>query len=81
MYLRSSDFKHKINSLKQTEKDAELTMDRLASLRINKPSPASKPIDQVMADLASNYYLIRPSYQRQEKISIKKHLPSLKVSC
>ena len=25
-----------------------------------------------MADLASNYYLIRPSYQRQEKISIKK---------
>ena len=47
-------------------------MDRLASLRINKPSPASKPIDQVMADLASNYYLIRPSYQRQEKISIKK---------
>ena len=72
MYLRSSDFKHKINSLKQTEKDAELTMDRLASLRINKPSPASKPIDQVMADLASNYYLIRPSYQRQEKISIKK---------
>ena len=72
MYLRSSDFKHKINSLKQTEKDAELTMDRLASLRINKPSPASKPIDQVMADLASYYYLIRPSYQRQEKISIKK---------
>lgn len=72
IYLRSSDFKSKINSLKQTEKDAELTMDRLARLRINKPSPASKPIDQIMSDLASNYYLIRPSYQRQEKISLKK---------
>lgn len=72
MYLRSTDFKSKINSLKQTEKDAELTIDKLSSLRINKPSPASKPIDQVMSDLASNYYLIRPSYQRQEKISVKK---------
>lgn len=72
LYIRTSEFKSKLKSLQQTEKEAELTMDKFSDLRINKPSPASKPIDQILRDVESNYYLIRPSYQRQEKISIRK---------
>jgi hypothetical protein len=72
LYIRTPEFKNRLTSLRQTEKDAELTMDKLADLRLNKPAPASKPIAQVIRDVSSNYYLIRPSYQRQEKISVRK---------
>lgn len=72
LYLRNSDFKNKLKHITQNEADAEITLEKLSDLRINKPSPASKPIDQILRDVASNYYLIRPSYQRQEKISVRK---------
>lgn len=71
-YLRSSTFKSQIKPLLQTDHDVDITLEKLSSLRINKPAPASKPIDQIVSDVASDYYQIRPSYQRQEKISIKK---------
>lgn len=71
-YIRSSEFKEKLRALRQTERDAELTMERLNDLRINKPSPSSKPICQIIQDLASNQYMVRPPYQRQEKIDVRK---------
>ena len=71
-YLRSSTFRTQIKPLLQTDKEVDISMEKLSSLRINKPSPASKPIDQILLDVASDYYQIRPSYQRQEKISVKK---------
>ena len=71
-YLRSSTFRAQIKPLLQTDKEVDISLEKLSSLRINKPSPASKPIDQILLDVASDYYQIRPSYQRQEKISVKK---------
>lgn len=71
-YLRSSTFRSQIKPMLQTDHDVDITLEKLSSLRINKPSPASKPIDQILLDVASDYYQIRPSYQRQEKISVKK---------
>lgn len=71
-YLRSSTFRNQIEPLLQTDHDVDITLEKLSTLRINKPSPASKPIDQILSDVASDYYQIRPSYQRQEKISVKK---------
>jgi len=71
-YIRDANFKKTVDSWKQTEEDAELTMDKLSSLRIHKPNPDSKPIDQILLEVESNKYEIRPSYQRQEKISIVK---------
>ena len=71
-YLRSSTFRSQIKPLLQTDDDVDISLEKLSSLRINKPSPASKPIDQILSDVASDYYQIRPSYQRQEKISVKK---------
>lgn len=71
-YLRDSSFGKRIKKLKQTETDVELTMEKLSSLRISKPTPSSKPIDQLLREVESNKYLIRPSYQRQEKINVYK---------
>lgn len=71
-YLRSTTFRSQIQPLLQTDKDVDITMEKLSTLRINKPSPASKPIDQLLSDVSSAFYQIRPSYQRQEKISVKK---------
>ena len=72
LYIRTPEFKDKLKSLKQTDEDAELTIEKLSDLRINKPAPASKPIFQILEEVQSNYYLIRPSYQRQEKIDERK---------
>ncbi|OFX75935.1 MAG: hypothetical protein A2X12_08205 [Bacteroidetes bacterium GWE2_29_8] len=72
IYLRSNDFKNEIKTLKQTDSDVEDVIKKLESLRINKPSPISKPVEEILSDVITNKYLIRPSYQRQEKISIVK---------
>ncbi|MDR6921226.1 Protein of unknown function DUF262 [Chryseobacterium ureilyticum] len=72
VYLRKSDFKDELKDLLQTDSDAQDVLKNLANLRINKPSPVSKPIEEILSDVNSYKYLIRPSYQRQEKISVFK---------
>lgn len=72
IYIRRNDFKDVIKNLVQTDKDADDVLRKLESLRINKPSPISKPIEEILSDVITYKYLIRPSYQRQEKISILK---------
>lgn len=72
IYIRRNDFKNEIKSLKQTDSDVDDVIKKLESLRINKPSPISKPIEEILSDVITNKYLVRPSYQRQEKISIIK---------
>lgn len=71
-YIRNADFKQKIQEMQQTEDDAELTMERLNGLRISKPNPASKPVDQLLREVEKEKYSIRPPYQRQEKINVLK---------
>lgn len=72
IYIRRNDFKDQIKSLKQTDSDVDDVIKKLERLRINKPSPISKPIEEILSDVITNRYLVRPSYQRQEKISIIK---------
>lgn len=72
LYLRDSNFCQTQKDLQQTEEQAELSMEKLSQLRISKPSPVSKPIDQIIHEVSEQKYLIRPSYQRQEKINITK---------
>lgn len=71
-YIRDENFRNTINTLKQTEVDAAKSIDELSNLRLNKPNPISTPIDEIKLDLKTNRYLLRPSYQRQEKINIVK---------
>ena len=71
-YIRNDKFKGKISELRQTEVDAAKSIEELSNLRLNKPNPISTPIDEIKHDLKTNRYLVRPSYQRQEKINIQK---------
>ena len=72
IYLRNANFSQTQKNLQQTEEQAELSMEKLSQLRISKPSPVSKPIDQILREVKEQKYLIRPSYQRQEKINATK---------
>src|SRR5690606_8420443 len=72
IYIKRNDFIETLKELTQTDQDADNVLNNLESLRINKPSPISKPIEEILSDVITYKYLIRPSYQRQEKISILK---------
>lgn len=69
IFLRKNDFVHDLKKIRQSDSDAKDIIKILESLRINKPSPVSRPIEEILSDVITNKYLIRPSYQRQEKIS------------
>jgi hypothetical protein len=69
MYIRNTSFKDKVKDLRQSEKELHDEIQQLDSLRINRPAPISVYIDDLKEEVKSNRYLIRPAYQRQEKIS------------
>lgn len=72
LFIRDDEFKSRIKTNEQSEKEAKLKLDELSSLRVQKPDPSQVPIEEIVSELNSNRYLIRPSYQRQEKININK---------
>lgn len=69
LYIKDEGFKHKVKDMRQSEKDAKLKLDELSSLRVQKPEPSLIPIEEIVSELSGYKYLIRPSYQRQEKIN------------
>jgi hypothetical protein len=71
-FIRNTSFREKVKGLRQSENELHEEIQHLESLRINKPAPLSVPIDEIQEDVKSNRYLIRPPYQRQERISIFK---------
>ncbi len=68
-YIRNSSFKQELKTIIKNERDSVQKTDEFDHLRINKPAPISTPIDEIRSDIKTNRYLVRPSYQRQEKIS------------
>jgi hypothetical protein len=72
IYIRNNDFNKEIKELKQSDSQAKSVMEQLEGLRINKPNPLSKPVEEILSDVISTKYLLRPSYQRQEKVTILK---------
>jgi len=72
LYIRDDDFKNEVKDLKQSEKEAKLKLEELSSLRVQKPEPSLIPIEEIASELCGSKYLIRPSYQRQEKINVYK---------
>ncbi|WP_300179848.1 DUF262 domain-containing protein [uncultured Aliivibrio sp.] len=68
-YIRNTKFSDKIKGLRQTEESLSKSLDELSNLRSHKQNPTSVPIDEVRHDLKTAKYLLRPSYQRQEKIN------------
>ena len=72
MYIKTDGFKEKIKDLRQTEGESLDKISALKTLRLLKPEPSSEPLEEILSDLRTNKYLLRPSYQRQEKISVYK---------
>ena len=72
IYIKNTNFKNQLKDLRQTKKDAILKIQELDTLRVNKPDPSVVPVDEMITELSTNKYLLRPSYQREEKISIFK---------
>lgn len=71
-YVKDPQFKERIAQLRQTPIEAAKSIEELSNLRLNKPNPISTPVDEIRNDLKSTRYVLRPSYQRQEKISLFK---------
>lgn len=72
IYFKNENFKKEIKDLRQSEKEAKLKLEELASLRVQKPEPSLIPIDEIVREIGSSRYQLRPSYQRQEKINVYK---------
>lgn len=68
-YLRNPTFKQYVKANILEAKGSAIKIEQFENLRINKPSPISTPIDEIKLDVRTSRYLVRPSYQRQEKIS------------
>lgn len=71
-YIRNYEFKDNLKNIKQGEQDVKNVVQQLDGLRINKPSPISKPIEEILSDVITTKYLLRPTYQRQERITEQK---------
>jgi hypothetical protein len=69
LYIRNSSFNEDVKNIISKERDSVQKTDDFDHLRINKPAPISTPIDEIRSDIKTHRYLVRPSYQRQEKIS------------
>lgn len=72
MYIKNSEFKDNLKNIKQGDQDVKTVIQQLEGLRINKPSPISKPIEEILSDVTTAKYLLRPTYQRQERITEQK---------
>ena len=72
LFFKNDSFKNHVREISHKEEDIKLKLDELSSLRVQKPDASLVPIEEITNDLISNRYLIRPSYQRQEKINIYK---------
>lgn len=71
-YIKNDYFNSKIKDMKQTEEDGLKKISVLDKLRLLKPEPSSEPIEEIVSDLKTNKYMLRPTYQRLERINILK---------
>ncbi|WP_421131757.1 DUF262 domain-containing protein [Alteromonas sp. A079] len=69
VYIRSASFSSELKKKKQTAEETAKSLEDLSNLRQHKPNPTSIDIDEIREDIKSHNYLLRPSYQRQEKIN------------
>ncbi|MEY8215333.1 MAG: DUF262 domain-containing protein [Colwellia sp.] len=66
--------KGRIEESQDIQKAADVTdtLKQLDTMRLNRPDAVTKTIEDLISDMATNSFIIRPAYQRQEVINIKK---------
>ena len=52
--------------------DIKESINQLDTMRLNRPDAVTKTIEDIIDEMGNNKFLIRPAYQRQEVINIKK---------
>lgn len=72
IYIKDDNFKKRVSDLRQSEEEVSLTLDELSHLRVLKPDPTSVPVEELLSEVTTARFMLRPSYQRQEKINILK---------
>ncbi|MFD2963042.1 MULTISPECIES: DUF262 domain-containing protein [Olivibacter] len=70
-FIKKPNFTKELKQEITRRTDANV-LESFDNLRYNKPAPISTPIDEILTDVSQNKYLIRPSYQREEKITLLK---------
>ena len=68
-FIRDKSFSSRIKQKLTDRSEEDNKIDKFQNLRYNKPAPISTPIEEIIEDVYSNKYLVRPPYQRKEKIS------------
>ncbi len=72
LYKTANDTaKSKVKSLMADDENVDV-LDQLESLRLNKPEPSRKSIEDVSKVMTRRKFLVRPSYQRSEVINLPK---------
>ena len=61
-----------LKQIRSANNDTDTKLGELASLRVTKPEPSRSSIDDIVRVMGRNMFLVRPSYQRSEVISISK---------
>ena len=56
----------------QQTSDILNSIEQLNTMRLHRPDAVTKTIEDLIEDMSRNSFLIRPAYQRQEVINIKK---------
>lgn len=67
--IKDSKFTKRLQEQLDAKSKTEGKIEQFENLRYNKPAPISTPIEEIITDVKTNRYIIRPQYQRQEKIS------------
>lgn len=62
----------KVKQDSQSGTDVKESISQLDSMRLNRPDAVTKTIEDLIDDMSSGSFLIRPTYQRQEVINNKK---------
>lgn len=68
----SDHLKNTLEDNTQGDDDVKDSIEKLNSMRLNRPDAVTKSIEDLVEDMAKNRFLIRPPYQRQEVININK---------
>lgn len=64
--------RHLTKQENEQQSDIVDSIKQLDSMRLNRPDAVTKTIEDLIEDMSRNSFLIRPAYQRQEVINIKK---------
>jgi len=69
---QSIDFKIYLKGSLKNISQKQTDINQLGSMRLERPDAVTKTVEDIVNDMSTNKFLIRPAYQRQEVINVTK---------